>query len=162
MQKFSEFRPTRYDSHITVEGKEDWLVLPCTRNRDSECLDESNFHTALQELGGEGDDVEIHRFSHWGPGWFELILIRSGTEAEKIALQIESKLENYPILNEDDLGEREQIAANETWKNCYSDQERVAYIRSHSDQFQFHSFSYMLRCVRGSFFAGYASELLSR
>ena len=51
-----------------LENKWDWLILPTTRNRDSDLLSESNFTVALRELGGEGDKVEVHRMGHWACG----------------------------------------------------------------------------------------------
>ena len=106
MITYSQFKPTSFDSHISLEGKESWFVFPCARNRDSDSLEESNFHCGLEKLGGEGEDVEVHRFGHWANGWFEIIVIRPKTEAAKSAVKLESKLEDYPLLNEDDYCER--------------------------------------------------------
>ena len=163
MKTYKEFRPTGFDSHIEIPGDEDresWLVLPCGRNRDSDCLDESNFHSALKSLEGEGEDVEVHRFGHWACGWFEIIIARPDTKAAKEAADIEAALADYPILDENDYSERETEAANETWRNCYRPKDRIEYIRDNRSQFEFHSFADMLGCVRGNYFAGYASELL--
>lgn len=160
MNTYSEFRPTGFDSHIGIDDREKWLVLPCARNRDSGCLDESNFACALKELGGESDTVEVCRFGHWGNGWFEIIIVQPDTDAHKKAIDIEAGLSNYPVLDDNDFSEREMEAANETWKNCYDTAERIEYIREHESQFEFRSFADMLGCVRGNYFAGYASELL--
>jgi hypothetical protein len=65
------------------------------------------------------------------------------------------------VLNENDFSEREQEAADETWRNCYREKERIKYIRAHRSQFSFASFRDLLDCVRGKFFAGYASELIN-
>ena len=65
------------------------------------------------------------------------------------------------MINEDHFSEVEQEDASETWRNCYSDRERLAYVRDHRDQFEFHDFKDLLSCVRGEYFAGYASELLN-
>lgn len=84
------------------------VVAGIQRNRDSEIMDESNFDKALDLLGGESDTVEIHRFGHWGCGWFELITIDpKDTKALEIALKITSDLKGYPLLDEDDYYERE-------------------------------------------------------
>lgn len=61
----------------------------------------------------------------------------------------------------DCLDVAETEAAQEVWRTCYSDAERIDYIREHRSQFEFRSFADMLGCVRGRYFAGYASELLS-
>ena len=161
MQRYKEFRPTGFDCKgLALDDKQEWFVLPCGRNRDSDCLAESNFYSALKSLGGESDDVEVHRFGHWACGWFEIIIVRPESAAEKEARDIEAALADCPILDESDHSERELEAANETWQNCYSVSERIEYIREHRNQFEFRSFVDMLACARGKFFAGYASELL--
>lgn len=166
MNPYSQHKPTAFDSHLEItiddpsESRETWLTLDVTRTRDSGPLAESNFASALAMLGGESDTVEVHRFGHWGPGWYEIILVRPGTEAARIGAEIEALLADYPILNESDYSEREQIAADETWAACYRDHERVAYIRDHRNQFEFNSFADLMSCARGKYFAGYASELV--
>jgi len=106
--------------------------------------------------------VEVHRFGHWACGWFEIILVRPDTNAAKTAEEIEAALADYPILDECDHSEREMGAANETWQCCFSNAERIKYIRDHRSEFEFHSFADMLGCARGNYFGGYAYELLSR
>lgn len=118
MQAYKNFDPTGIDG----EGKfltgydddhpdrQDWLVCPVTRTRDTpdnDLLAESNFSAMLDALGGEGENVEVYRFGHWGPGWFEIILVRPGTPEETTAREQEERLENYPVLDEDDFSRRE-------------------------------------------------------
>lgn len=81
-------------------------MVGISRTRDSDALDESNFRTALAMLGGESDTVEVHRFGHWGPGWFEVILVAPGSEAQRLAEHIEDSLQEYPILDEHDYSNR--------------------------------------------------------
>jgi len=116
MQKYGEYRPTQFDpkgSFLREQG--DWLVIPCGRNRDSLCLDESNFHTAVTLLGGESETVEIHRFGHWACGWYEIIIVKPEGWAADIAAKIEADLDNYPVLDEDDWTNRESEAKWEYW-----------------------------------------------
>lgn len=160
MKPYKEHRPTQFDSHIELENREDWLVLPVSRTRDSGPFSNSNFEMALKLLGGESDEVEVHRFGHWGPGWYEIILVKPDAKAEKEARDIETALANYPVLDDNDYSDRLQEDANETWKNCYNDKSRLEYIRDHRSQFEFHNLSALMGCVRGKFFAGYASELV--
>lgn len=162
MKPYKEFRPTSLDCRgLGLSEQQNWLVLGVAHNRDSGPLEESNFACALKELGGESDDVEVHRFGHWGPGWFEIILINPNSpEHVKLATEIEASLENYPVLDEQDFSEREQQEANDIWRNCYRATERVKYIREHRSQFEFFDFREMLGCVRGNYFCGYASELI--
>ena len=170
MQKFKDFKPTGFDSHIVIEHIEEWYVLPCGRNRDSNCLEESNFQAAkdlLQEthlseaaeLAGNNDWEELS-FNHWACGHFTILVVRPDTEAYKVAQEIEAKLEDYAVLDEDDLSERQYEAANDTWKNCYTNYQRLEYIRDNRSQFDFHDMKDLMQCVRGYHFAGYASELI--
>lgn len=139
----------------------DYYSAGVGRSRDSRPWEESNFETMLKRLGGESETVIVVRENHWAVGWVEWIAIH---ESNKAALDIAEEncksLENYPILDEMDLSEKEQDEANEVWKNCYNWRERVEYIRDNDTQFEFHNFEDLLSCVRGEYFAGYASELI--
>ncbi|MDM7992983.1 MAG: hypothetical protein QUS11_06675 [Candidatus Fermentibacter sp.] len=115
MTTYAEFRPTAYDQHIPLDDREDWIVVPVTHDRDSGPRAESNFASALDMLGGESDTVEVHRFGHWGPGWFEIILAHPSLSGK--VEEIESALANYPILDEMDLSERESEAEREAWES---------------------------------------------
>jgi len=120
MIKYSEFRPTTSDpSGLGLDDRQDWLVLGVSQNRDSDCLDQSNFDCALKELGGESDYVEVHRFRHWGPGWIEIILIKP-TAKKTIAKaeDIERALADYPILDDEDYSRREYDEAIEIIEDC--------------------------------------------
>ena len=131
------------------------------RNRDSDCLTESNFAKALEQIGGESETVEVVRESHWACGWVEWIAIHQDDSAalEK-ADRIMESLAGYPVLDESDFFEREHDEANDIWRDCYDMVERIAYIRDHRSQFEFHDFADMLACCRGKYFAGYESELI--
>jgi len=135
------------------------------QSRDSDCLEQSNFAAMLEALGGESEIVTVVRESHWAVGWVEWIAIEAdGTDESDKALRLadeqKERLANYPVLDEEDFSEREMEAANDVWRDCYSWQERIAYIREHHSQFEFHDYRDMLGCVRGQYFVGYASELL--
>jgi len=161
MQTYSQFRPTGFDARgLSLPDQQNWLVAPCGRNRDSDALTESNFRCCLKALGGESDTVEVHRFGHWACGWLEIIIVQPGSDAERIANEIESSLADYPVLDDMDFSELENEQANEVWRNCYRPKERIAYIRKHRSQFEFQGIRDLLGCVRGNYFAGYASELL--
>lgn len=108
MKIYGEYAPTELDCFgLSLPDRQDWLVAPVSQTRDSEPLEESNFAVALDRLGGEGDNVEVHCFGHWACGWFEIILIRPGTPEERTGFEIEFKLDSYPVLDEDDLAIRE-------------------------------------------------------
>lgn len=74
--------------------------------RDSGPLEKSNFEAMRDELSNkEGDlfkGVEIMGFSHWGCGWFDLIMIHKNARPELLKhadIMMES-LEDYPILDD--------------------------------------------------------------
>jgi hypothetical protein len=131
------------------------------QSRDSDCLERSNFACMVRALGGESETVIVVRESHWAVGWVEWIAIQQDDGAAlKIADDIKEALEDYPVIDENDFSEREQEEAESVWTNCYNAAERIKYIREHRSQFEFHNYADLLGCVRGKYFAGYASELL--
>lgn len=115
---YKDWAPTSFDCRgLNLADRQDWLVAPVIQTRDSGCLEQSNFNSALEILGGEQvDRVEVHRFGHWGPGWFEIILV-SPELAEQVE-GIEARLEDYPVLDEDDWSNREWEAAINWWNDC--------------------------------------------
>lgn len=134
MQPYSQFRPTGFDpaGAFLWNEQRNWLVAPVTQTRDSDALDRSNFRVAVRELhtANCGDDWQIHRFGHWGPGWFEIILVRPDSLAAKLAAEWESSLSDYPILSEEDHSELEWEGACEAW-TMLSTRERIAILSRH-------------------------------
>lgn len=101
------------------------------RSRDSDCMEESNFHAMLAELGGESDTVKVVRESHWAVGWVEWIAIHESDEQSlRAADAMQERLEDYPILDEDDLSSREWEECERVWADCYTARERVRYLRN--------------------------------
>ena len=121
-ERYGSHRPTTFDRHINIddedESREDWFLMPVSRTRDSQPLDNVNFDEFLKGLGGECDTVEVHRFGHWGPGWYEIIIV-SPKDAKALdeAYDMARALQNYPVLNEEALSEAEYEAAQESWDN---------------------------------------------
>lgn len=171
MGKYKDFSPTGLDSMgLGLPNRQDWLVAPVVRTRDSGPLEESNFEVALEILKGESQTwgvqkdpkpprffsrflalvksscaktwqllsrklgepktekgfranldapsqtVEVHRFGHWGPGWFEIILVHPSREKE--VEDIERSLEDYPVLDDEDFSAKEYEAACDYWEAC--------------------------------------------
>lgn len=140
----------------------DYYGSGCGQSRDSEALERSNFKCMLAALGGESETVIVVRESHWAVGWVEWIAIHStDSVALKIADEIKGGLADYPVVDESDYSETEMEEANEVWQSCFRPSERIEYVREHRSQFDFNSLSDMLSCIRGKYFAGYASELLN-
>lgn len=71
-------RPSAIDSYANYMGERpepEWYCL-LTQTRDSGCLERSNFAVALEQLGGEGENVTIERYGHWACGWWEALAVR--------------------------------------------------------------------------------------
>ena len=133
------------------------------QSRDSDCLERSNFHTAWQVISkvSQCEETTIVRERHWAVGWVEWIAIhQDDTEALKAADGLRERYESYPVLDEFHFSELERSEADSIWKECYNAKQRIAYIREHQSQFEFHDFADLIGCVRGRYFAGYASELI--
>lgn len=140
----------------------DYYSAGFSRSRDSDDLEESNFYTALAAIGGESETVHVVRESHWAVGWVEWIAIhQDDAKALEIADGLRERVEDYPVLDENDWSEREQESADTVWRDCYSPAERIRYIRENRSQFDFHGFADLMGCARGQYFAGYASDLLN-
>lgn len=127
MQTYSDHIPTCFDCHIALDDREHWLLAPVSRTRDSSELDNSNFAVALEMLGGESETVEVHRFGHWGPGWYEILIV-DPADSERIAIldDIVRRLESYPILNESDHSNREWESFVDQWESYGADDFRRA------------------------------------
>jgi hypothetical protein len=140
----------------------DGYFVGLSQHRDSDALERSNFRSALEALGGESETVHVVREGHWAVGWIEWIAIHESDEkALTIQYEIEGSLSNYPVLDEEDFCEEEAEEANEVWRNCYDEKERIEYVREYPDQFYFSSWSDLRNVIRGEYFTGYAGELLA-
>ena len=124
---YKNFAPTSFDSAgAFLPERQDWLVAPVGQTRDSGVLSQSNFAVALSILGDESETVEVHRFDHWGPGWFEIILVHPSRAAE--VEEIEDRLENYAVLDDEDYSRRDWEEACNTWE-FYGLRDRVEVCR---------------------------------
>lgn len=169
--KNSLIRWTR-PSNYAGESWPDYFRSGVGQSRDSDALERANFDAMVAALKAVGEPgcwphdfaaFQIVRESHWAVGWVEWIAIHeSATALLERASQIMESFEDYPVIDENLFSQYENDEANETWKNCYDPKERVEYIRKHASQFEFHGLADMLGCVRGNYFAGYASELIHR
>lgn len=119
---YKDWAPTEFDhrgAFLRDPPRGNWIVVPVLRTRDSGVRADSNFETALKILGytdGNEDRVEVHSFNHWGPGWFEIILVHP-----RLVYQVEElqrTLDTCAILDETDYSEREHAAASKYWESC--------------------------------------------
>ena len=137
------------------------LLVVLTRSRDSDCLTESNWEVALEQLGGEENEhVEIHRFGHWACGWWEALVVKEGTNQHRIAQEITSSLSDYPVLDDEHFTQKEMEHANDVWQDCYCSEERIEYLRKNKSELRnyFIKFGDLLNCARGNYcpsFNGY-------
>ena len=151
LTRYRDWAPTGYDRRglALCSGDEDdrgdWYVVPVIRTRDSGPLEESNFSAALGIMGGESETVEVHRFGHWACGWFEVILAEPGRLVD--AFTVAKRLDDHPVLDEDDLCRREWEAAAETWRTFHGVAGRIRWIREHGHTCE--TLGDLLACVRG-------------
>jgi hypothetical protein len=116
------------------------------QSRDFDCLERSNFVAMLAALGGESGTVQVVRESHWAVGWVEWIAIHESDEtALRAADEQQERLENYPVLDEDDWSRREWEGAAETWDRLTVG-DRIATFRRHG--YSADSFGQLLCAVR--------------
>ena len=103
-------------NYLGKEYSDYYIVL--NRTRDSNSLEESNFETALSMLGGESETVIIIHSGHWAVGWIEFLAIHeSDKEKLKLGETILQKLNDYPILNEEDYSNRQWEKAKYFYNN---------------------------------------------
>lgn len=100
------------------------------QHRDSDCAEQSNFSAMLEMLGGESDTVQVVRESHFLVGWVEWIAIHQDDEKSlRIADDALGRLEDYPILDEEDYSNREYEECERVWSDCYRESDRIKYLR---------------------------------
>jgi hypothetical protein len=97
-----------------------WGFAPFGMHRDSDLLTQSNFAFVVRELRRvSGKSVEVMHTSHWAVGWYDHVMVRTTAPKtmEKL-LELYERHDNYPVLDEEDLWEREREQADgayETW-----------------------------------------------
>ena len=146
--------PSGIDSLNNYIGETEFgdLKVVMTRKRDSGLITRCNWAEALERLGGEGDNVVIHRFGHLACGWWEALCVQGDKVNEGQA--IVDELKDYPILNDGAYLDAECEEADEVWKSCYSNNERIEFIRAHRSEFEFYGISDLLGCVGGKYYCG--------
>lgn len=121
LETYGRYRPTGLDAPgAFLPDRGAWLVLPVTRTRDSGTLESSNFRVAaaaMAEVDPAGELFEVHRFGHWGCGWYEIMIVNPAAPGEVLAMvaTIARKLDNYPVLDENDYSDLESERAAEVW-----------------------------------------------
>lgn len=117
LQRYKDHAPTQFDRNVALRGEQaeqnEWFVAPCSLTRDSDSLAWSNWEYQRKALEAVDtvEDLALYGFGHWGPGWYEIALVRPGSECERVARELAARLESYPVLDESDWSEREQEMA---------------------------------------------------
>lgn len=115
--------------------REGWAIGPVGITRDSEPLERSNYRIALRAMiaaagmdpgdvdhmpagGPEPDDPRplfVGSFGHWAVGWIEEIIWRGDNpELGSTAYELAARLDDYPVLDEEDY-------ASEEWNDNHPD-----------------------------------------
>lgn len=112
----------RFDSFAWFErpaDDENWTLV-YTHHRDSDLLDESNAEVIARELEPfiESGDVVPENHSHWAVGWvsgYAIRVYRDGdiTEAFRTWTELQERIADYPLLDEEDHSRREFDSAIE-------------------------------------------------
>lgn len=111
---------TKFDSFswdYEIDDPENWCIV-YTNNRDSGLLTQSN-SSAIEKIMTpflEGNDCNEEQHNHWAVGWVDGYSIRvfdsfnNPTPAILQWIEIQERLEDYPLLDEDDYSQREYDA----------------------------------------------------
>ena len=118
MQRYKDWAPGPGD----IKGKgihhldnpymfNEWLVVPIIKTRDADHLTCSNWDFIIKMLEGDedrdDDDYELMSWNHWACGFFDMIVVKPGTMAHVLMCKVETSLESYPALDEEDWMRRE-------------------------------------------------------
>jgi hypothetical protein len=114
-------------AHFMYSGEHgDWRIC-LSVHRDSDTLDQSNFDAmrrALESAGEQNVDWTIEHCGHWAVGWINHLTVRPDSACEAAALAMLARLDDYPVLDEDDWSARENDAILDTLADCIYDHMR--------------------------------------
>jgi hypothetical protein len=110
----------RFESFVWWRRREmddaaDFAIL-YTHNRDSGLLDQSNADAIAKTLepftDGDDPDVNFESHNHWACGWIQghaIRVFRDGeiTESFRFYHELAERMDNYPVLDEEDYSRRE-------------------------------------------------------
>lgn len=97
------------------------LVLPYTFCPNvADLLDQSNWGYIKRELSAVDPDGNDHRtaaFGHWFTP-YDLMLVKAGSEAHRVAERLMASYANHPVLDESDFSDRETQAFSDDLAGC--------------------------------------------
>lgn len=124
-RKFESFGWSRANE---LDDADNWTIV-YTYHRDSGLLDQSNAAAIEKALapfldGDEPDAIEEHH-RHWACGWIDGFAIRvfrnaRVTKAFRTYMEIRDRLDDYPVLDEEDYCQREYEATLENFDSAVS------------------------------------------
>ncbi len=98
-------------------------------NRDADLVTVSNWEVSQKiladHLEADEPDIWIERHSHWACGWIEGYVVRvfdadgNVTEATQVFHEMLERIDDYPLLDEEDYSQREYDAQVESIKSAY-------------------------------------------
>ena len=93
----------------------DWIIVH-TITRDSDLLARSNWESFINELNGiDTDTWAVERSNHWAVGWVDYLAVAPGSEAQQSADQLNARIEEYPVLDEEAYSAAEWQATADLW-----------------------------------------------
>jgi hypothetical protein len=105
-------------------GGEDRSIwgMAYSHNRDSDLAEESNWDSMIKLMTRHNSrSIQIILCNHWACGWIEYMLINTNHKKAMYRLYgILGRLEDYPILDDEDLSNREWEQAQEAYDNWAS------------------------------------------
>ena len=111
-----------------LDDSESWTIV-YTHHRDSRLLDQSNaaaIENTLRPFLEENDpDIIEEHHGHWACGWidgFAIRVFRDGavTGVFRAYMEIVDRLDDYPVLDEEDYSRREYEATMENFDSAVS------------------------------------------
>ena len=117
LESYELHRPTGFDRHIGLADQDKWLMAPVSLSRDSNVRETSNWEVVTEDIQthDQDGDCEIHRFGHWGCGWYEVMIVRPGSKCAVVAAQWACALADDPIACDERYSEALIEEADRTW-----------------------------------------------
>jgi hypothetical protein len=115
----------------------DWLIAYSV-HRDSDVLERSNFAAMKRRLVdadsllGPSEMVAVETSSHWAVGWIDYLVVHPLSHAARVAEQLNAKIADYPVLDEELYSQMEHDEAWLAWQNA-SVKDRIHYLRRYCE-----------------------------
>lgn len=107
-----------HSSNAAYWGERDGWLIAYAQHRDSDTITRSNWASFVKALGGESDTVAIERSNHWAVGWVDYLIVDpQDLERVKLAEELRSRLEDYPVLDEMEWSKLEWNEYLDGWKD---------------------------------------------